>query len=70
MCFRRVGLPGCVGISEDGAYVLFVCGGDVFFGLSVCCVCEGSDDIQPGFGFCVHCVSVMFECHPSVYCES
>ena len=70
MCFLSVGLPGCVCVGEDGAYELFVGGSDVFFGVSECCVCEGPDDIQPGFGFCVDCVGVIFECHPSVECDS
>ena len=66
MCYRRVGLPGCVCVGEDGTYVLFVSGGDVFFGMSECCMCQGSDDIQPGFGFCVNCIGVLFKCHPLV----
>ena len=53
-------------IGEDGADELFVCGTDVLLGVTIRCVCECSDDVQPGFGFCVNCISVLFERHPSV----
>ena len=57
-------------ICEDWAYVLFVCGGYVFLGVTVCSVSECSDDIQPGFGSSVDVLCVLFECHPSVQCHS
>ena len=63
-------MPGCVCVCKDGADELLIDGGDVFIRVSVCCVCECSEDIQPVFGFCVDCVGVFFECHPSVECDS
>ena len=57
-------------VCEDGTYVLFVCSDYVFLGVTVCSVCECSDDIQPGFGFSVNVLCVLFECHPSVQCHS
>ena len=57
-------------VGEDGTNVLFVCSDDVFLGVTVCCVCECSDDIQPGFGSSVNVLCVLFECHPSVKCHS
>ena len=54
----------CVG--EDGTNVLFVCSDNVFLGVSICSVCESSDDIQPGLGFSVNVLCMLFECHPSV----
>ena len=53
-------------VGEDGAYVLFVCSDDVFLGVTVCCVCECSDDIQPGLGSSVNVLCMLFECHFSV----
>ena len=38
---------------------LLVDGDDVFIRVSVCSVCECSEDIQPGFGFCVDCVGAV-----------
>ena len=57
-------------IGEDGADELLVCGTDVLFGVTIRCMCECSDDVQPFFGFCVNTVCVLFERHPSVECNS
>ena len=61
-----VRLPGCVCIGKDGSDELFVGGPDVFLGVTVSCMSECSDDVQPGFGLGVYCVAVLFERHPSV----
>ena len=66
MCCGCVWLPCCVCVCEDGTNVLFVCSDNVFLGVTVCSVCECADDIQPGFGFSVNVLCMLFECHPSV----
>ena len=61
-----VRFPGGVHVSEDASDVLLRYLGDVFFGVTERCNCEGSEDVQTWFCFCVYVLCVLSERHSSV----
>ena len=66
----EVRLPRGVGVGEDGSDVLFVCCCNVFLGVSVSCVREGSEDVQSCSSFSVYVVCVCLERHSSIISHS
>ena len=70
MCCFCTRLPYWVVVCWYGLDVLFVHQGNVFIGLSECCVGECFADIEAGSCLSVDVVCIWFESHSPVLCHS
>ena len=65
-CMCVCAMSGTHALCEYGSDVLFEKCCDVFFGVTVCSVCECSQDIQTLLGFSVDVICVLSEFHASI----